>query len=171
MVLPSCGEYKPINQVALLSSNPTKSVAISSRRQAPALRSTSRSPLSSCLAKRNLNGTAPVAYASGEPLGLGGMGSGPAKSVARLLTSLAGETGRVRDKPRLVFCAFKPMLCNFRENGVLAQRPGSNLVERTLSAFSLSRGVSDAMELKPRLERKHDRAGTGIQAADHWPAN
>src|SRR5215472_9685508 len=31
MVLPSCGEYKPINQVALLSSNPTKSVAISSR--------------------------------------------------------------------------------------------------------------------------------------------
>src|SRR6516225_12719 len=30
MVLPSCGEYKPISQVALLSSNPTKSVAISS---------------------------------------------------------------------------------------------------------------------------------------------
>src|SRR5215470_12773154 len=30
MVLPSCGEYKPISQVALLSSNPTKSVEISS---------------------------------------------------------------------------------------------------------------------------------------------
>jgi hypothetical protein len=30
MVLPSCGEYKPISQVALLSSNATKSVAISS---------------------------------------------------------------------------------------------------------------------------------------------
>jgi len=30
MVLPSYGEYKPISQVALLSSNPTKSVAISS---------------------------------------------------------------------------------------------------------------------------------------------
>jgi len=30
MVLPSCGAYKPISQVALLSSNPTKSVAISS---------------------------------------------------------------------------------------------------------------------------------------------
>src|SRR5215472_13101650 len=100
------------------------------------------------------------------------MGSGPAKSVARLLTSLAGDTGRVRDKPSWFFARSNPVLCNFRENGVLAQRPGSNLVERTLSAFSLSRGASNAMELKLRLERKHDRAGTGIQAADlresHW---
>lgn len=81
----------------------------------------------------------PVRFRRAIGTGWNGLGTSQVRGQAFDI-SRGGHWSRSR-QAQLVFCAFKPGAMHFRENGVLAQRPGSNLVERTLSAFSLSRGV------------------------------